>query len=304
MNSGNNTSPDVDDIASPSEPTAEESLPALTEEAAVRMPDGSDVSTDGSIELDPMLAEPSTPSRPQQPPARDRTESVGRVAELAELLRSETVDLDAWKYRLETTDHPHGVVHVLANHSGDRSFKIKPVDDCYYVHEYETGVPDDTERAQSKGFDSFSHAFCALVEAVDWGSLPPGETADIWTYDGYDGVDEHGSFQDYLAECGGHYLRNESADYAVAITTEDTGDSYQTRFEITTQAEEDHGKTVFDDEFSGQHFAFCELIGVLSVGVSSTIYGFDMGDSKSVEQLVVMPEPDNATQKAAKHPRR
>lgn len=305
MSSGNDTPEALDEFASP-ENTSTDGLPALTEEAAARMPDGQQTDVTESIDLDPELAEPPSTASPEQPPTCETDESISRVAELGELLRSETIDPPAWKYRLETTDHPHGVVHILENHSGDRSFKINPVDDSYYVYEYETRTPDASERAQTKEFSSFAHAFCAVVEAVDWGSLPPGESPDIWSYEGYRGIEEDGSFPEYLAECGGHYLRNESADYGISITTTEVadGDSYQTHFEITTQAEQDQGKTTFDDEFPGQHYAFCELIGVLSMGVSATIYEFDMTSDEDSEQLVVMPDPDSATQKAAKHPRR
>jgi hypothetical protein len=138
----------------------------------------------------------------------------------------------------------------------------------------------EEKTTETQYFEAFENAIAGLIEAIDWGSLPPGETnPHIWEYTGFNKT--HGSFEEYLSgntnkECGGHELINTCAEYKIVIEnykdkrkrTRRNSTMCIVTIKKTTMNE---SELLFQDRFNGQKEGFEFVLENLNAGLSKQI---------------------------------
>lgn len=141
---------------------------------------------------------------------------------------------------------------------------------------------DGNETLTSNHYNSFSEAISAMIEAIDWGSLPPGQNkAEIWEYTGFQS--SYKDFEEYLTgktnrECGDHVLRNTAAEYEIVIENfsdkrlHSKGENTICVITIQTVETKNNDKEIlFRDRFNGQKEAFEFTLQNLDEGLSKEI---------------------------------
>lgn len=153
--------------------------------------------------------------------------------------------------------------------------------------------------------ETFDVAMASMIEAIDWGSLPPGDnTPEIWEYNGFD--NNAGTFEDYLTgttnkECGDHVFVNTAAEYEIIVENYADkrlhADNTATICIVTIQTTEQENnvqETIFRERFNGQKEALEFIVENLDNGLSKelALQEKQTGDERSIPTITELQTRD------------
>lgn len=271
-------SPDQPDGTDPFNPF--ETTP-IADGGAVAQP-GDEIAIQGHLENALISGPSTTPQSPFTPPApgqhrqqNTRKSYEGSLIETVDNVR-EAIDT-TWTFEVHDLDDPTSLEHAISDPEGDTIYTLRQIDDAYFVYPGEANENAFETNSEPASYPSYPIALAAMVESIDWGSLPV-KTPSIWEYRGY--TDTDSTFPEYLSghdnkTCGDHYFANDSADYSIhiesyAIPQQDSATA--SIITITDDATPVEGDVIYREHVPGQQQAFSILLGLLNANLSKEIY--------------------------------